>query len=89
MFSSIKWKFILVYFLLVFIAMAIVGIFIVGRLEDQQIKTVTNNMEQHIKTIIEVGSDYISADNWLENREQIQKTINEVQIGRASCRERV
>ena len=81
MFSSIKWKFILVYFLLVFIAMAIVGIFIVGRLEDQQIKTVTNNMEQHIKTIIEVGSDYISADNWLENREQIQKTINEVPVG--------
>jgi two-component system sensor histidine kinase VicK len=61
--------------------MAIVGIFIVGRLEDQQIKTVTNNMEQHIKTIIEVGSDYISADNWLENREQIQKTINEVPVG--------
>ena len=81
MFSSIKWKFILVYFLLVFIAMAIVGIFIVGRLEDQQIKTTTNNMEQHIKTIIEVGSRYISMDNWGENSEGIQKTINELSIG--------
>ncbi len=81
MFSSIKWKFILVYFLLVFIAMAIVGIFIVGRLEDQQIKTVTTNMEQHIKTIIEIGSENISQDNWEGNSEAIQKTINDYNIG--------
>lgn len=81
MFSSIKWKFILVYFLLVFIAMAIVGIFIVGRLEEQQIKTATNNMEQHVKTIIEVASNYISMENWAENSEEIQKTINEISLG--------
>lgn len=61
--------------------MAIVGVFIVGRLEDQQIKTATNNMEQHIKTVIEVGSDYVSAENWGENREQIQKIINDYNIG--------
>jgi two-component system sensor histidine kinase VicK len=35
MFSSIRWKFIVVYFLLVFIAMVIIGIFIVNRMEDQ------------------------------------------------------
>ena len=52
MFSSIKWKFMVVYFLLVFMAMVIVGIFIVGKLETQQIDNVTNNMEQHIKNII-------------------------------------
>lgn len=81
MFSSIKWKFILVYFLLVFIAMAIVGIFIVGRLEDQQIDTATNNMEQHVKTIIEYASNDISMENWTENREGIQKAINDIGIG--------
>ena len=81
MFSSIKWKFILVYFLLVFIAMAIVGIFIVGRLEEQQIKTATNNMEQHVKTIIEVVSSHISGDNWTENSEEIQKSINDYKVG--------
>lgn len=81
MFSSIKWKFILVYFLLVFIAMAIVGVFIVGRLEDQQIKTATNNMEQHIKTVMEVASSHISGDNWVENSEEIQKSINDYKVG--------
>ncbi len=81
MFSSIKWKFILVYFLLVFIAMAIVGVFIVGRLEEQQIKTVTNNMEQHIKTVMEVASTHISGENWAENSEEIQKAINDYNVG--------
>lgn len=81
MFSSIKWKFILVYFLLVFIAMAIVGIFIIGRLEEQQIETATNNMEQHVKTTIEFASNYISMENWAENREEIQKAINEMSLG--------
>ena len=81
MFSSIKWKFILVYFLLVFIAMAIVGVFIVGRLEEQQIKTATNNMEQYIKTTIEFTSNYLSLDNWAENREEIQKAINDMSLG--------
>lgn len=81
MFSSIKWKFILVYFLLVFIAMAIVGIFIVGRLEEQQIKTATNNMEQHIKTLMEVASSHISGDNWVGDSEEIQKAINDYNVG--------
>lgn len=80
MFSSIRWKFILVYFLLVFIAMVIVGVFIVGRLEEQQIKNVTNNMEQHIETIIG-SSSYIASDDWNEYREEIQETLNEWRLG--------
>ena len=80
MFSSIRWKFIVVYFLLVFIAMVIVGIFIVGRLEEQQIKNVTNNMEQHIETIIG-SSSYIASDDWNEYREEIQETLNEWRLG--------
>ena len=80
MFSSIKWKFVLVYFLLVFIAMAIVGVFIIERLEDQQISNITNNMEQYIVTL-ESSSSYIASDNWLENGEEIQEYIDEWRIG--------
>ena len=80
MFSSIRWKFIVVYFLLVFIAMVIVGIFIVGRLEEQQIMNITNNMEKHIETIIG-SSSYIASDDWNEYREEIQETLNEWRLG--------
>lgn len=80
MFSSIRWKFILVYFLLVFIAMVIVGVFIVGRLEEQQIQNVTNNMEQQIETIIE-SSSYIASDNWNEYKGEIQETLDEWRLG--------
>lgn len=79
MFASIKWKFIVVYFLLIFIAMIIVGIFIIGRLESQQILNITNSMEQHIETIIRTSS-YLAEDNWLSVREQIQETLNEWKI---------
>ncbi|NLY46348.1 MAG: cell wall metabolism sensor histidine kinase WalK [Tissierella sp.] len=80
MFSSIKWKFVLVYFLLVFIAMAIVGVFIIDRLQEQQISNITNNMEQYIVTL-ESSSSYIASDNWLENREEIQGYLDEWRIG--------
>ena len=80
MFSSIKWKFVSVYFLLVFIAMAIVGVFIIERLEVQQISSITNNMEQYIVTL-ESSSSYIASDNWLENREEIQGYLDEWRIG--------
>ena len=79
MFASIKWKFIVVYFLLIFIAMIIVGIFIIGRLESQQILNITNSMEQHIETIIKTSS-YLAEDDWSSVGEQIQETLNEWKI---------
>ncbi len=80
MFASIKWKFIVVYFLLVFIAMVIVGIFIIGRLESQQIANITSSMEQNIQTIIEASS-YLAEDNWINVQEEIQQTLNEWRLG--------
>lgn len=80
MFSSIKWKFIVVYFLLVFIAMVIVGIFIIGKLESQQISNIINNMEQSIETIIAASSD-IAEDDWMEYQGEIQETLNEWRLG--------
>ncbi|MFA5576736.1 MAG: ATP-binding protein [Tissierellaceae bacterium] len=75
MFSSIKWKFIVVYFLLVFIAMVIVGIFIIGKLETQQITNITSTMEQRIETIIR-SSSYLSEDNWASVQTEIQETVD-------------
>ncbi len=80
MFSSIRWKFIVVYFLLVFIAMVIVGVFIIDRLEAQQIAHISNNMEQYMVTL-ESSSSYIASDNWFENREEIQDYLDEWRIG--------
>ncbi len=80
MFASIKWKFIVVYFLLVFIAMVIVGIFIIGRLETQQVSNITNAMEQHIETIIGTSS-YLSEDDWMSVQEEIQATLNDWRFG--------
>ena len=77
MISSIKWRFVFVYFLLVFIAMAIVGVFIVGRLEEQQIQSVTKDMEQNIQTI----SSSFPDNDWLENANDIQNTIDEWRLG--------
>lgn len=80
MFASIKWKFIVVYFLLVFIAMVIVGIFIIGRLETQQILNITNTMEQHIETIMG-GSSYLAEDDWSKVQKEIQATLNDWRLG--------
>jgi len=80
MFSSIKWRFIVVYFLLVFIAMVIVGMFIIGKLESQQITNITNTMEQHIETIIGTSS-YIAEDKWIEVQDEIQSTLNDWRLG--------
>lgn len=76
MFSSIKWKFIVVYFVLIFIAMVIVGIFIINSLEEQQISNLTNSMEQRLETIVN-SSTYLDSEDWLEYREEIQNTIIE------------
>lgn len=76
MFSSIKWKFVVVYFLLVFIAMLIVGVFIVERLESQQIENVMSNMEKDIEAIIQ-SSSAVSEQDWNEEKLGIQRTLND------------
>lgn len=76
MFKSIKWKFITIYFLLVFIAMVIIGVFIVERFEDYQLQHITNNMESHIEVIVS-SSSYISQNNWREVKDDMQETIKD------------
>ncbi|MGB4440073.1 MAG: HAMP domain-containing protein, partial [Sedimentibacter sp.] len=80
MFKSIRWRFILIYFLLVFLAMSIVGIYIVDQLEKIQLDMNSKNMDSRIRFVIE-SSDSLKSDNWSENIEEIQKSINSIQIG--------
>ncbi len=52
MFKSIRWKFIIIYFGLVFIAMAIIGVFIIQQFEDYNLNAVSDRLHG-------VASDYI------------------------------
>jgi len=60
--------------------MSVVGIYIVSQLENIQLDMNTKNMSARIKTIIETSSS-IKADNWDENKEKIQQSINSFQVG--------
>lgn len=80
MFNSIRWRFILIYFLLVFLAMSIVGIFIVDQLEQIQLEMNSANMNARIESIL-YPSTALQADNWEENTEEIQKSVADIQIG--------
>lgn len=80
MFKSIRWRFILIYFLLVFLAMSIVGIYIVNQLEEIQLNMNIKNMEARIRSII-ASYESLSSGIWDENIEEIKKTINSVQVG--------
>lgn len=75
MFSSIKWKFVTVYLLLVLMAMMIVGVFIVQRFESQQLENRTNTMIKQIEKLLSASSD-LSEDNWLRYNNGIQNTLN-------------
>ncbi|RKD32098.1 ATP-binding protein [Thermohalobacter berrensis] len=80
MFKSIRWKFIVVYFLLVFIAMVIVGVFIIEKFEEYHINQITDTMEERVKSIIKISSA-IQSDSWEEVKEDIQNTIRQVPLG--------
>lgn len=80
MFKSIRWRFILIYFLLVFLAMSIVGIYIVNQLEDIQLEMSRKNMKERIQSILS-SSDILRTKNWNENTEEIRENIKSIQIG--------
>lgn len=81
MFKSIRWRFILIYFLLVFLAMVIVGFFITDQLEKVQLHSITQSMKGHISSII-ASSAVLQNEDWNDNENEIYKLINNnVQIG--------
>ncbi|MDY6045161.1 MAG: ATP-binding protein [Peptoniphilus sp.] len=79
-YSSIKWRFIVIYVLLVAVVMAIVGAFIVNRLEDAQIEKVQTDMEQTLSSIAN-SSSYLTEMPWEKEKERIQNTLDAWRIG--------
>ena len=74
MFKSIRWRFIIIYFLLVFIAMAIVGVYIVDQFEKYHLKTVSEQLNR-------IAEDYILPsvapyDDLDEDKDKIQNIID-------------
>lgn len=52
MFSSIKWRFTIIYFILIFVALITAGIFIVQAFEDYHLGTVENNLDDLSQLIL-------------------------------------
>lgn len=79
-FSSIRWRFIVIYFLLVMVVMAIVGGFIVNRLENSQLEKVNSDMRETIASITNF-STYLGEGNWEDSKNRIQNTLDEWRFG--------
>ncbi len=80
MFKSIRWRFILIYFLLVFLAMSIVGIYIVNQLEKVQLDMNSKNMDARIRFVVATSAS-LKSQEWNENVDEIQQAIKSIQIG--------
>ncbi|KXO16570.1 cell wall metabolism sensor histidine kinase WalK [Peptoniphilus sp. GNH] len=74
MFQSIKWRFIIIYFILVLISMGIVGSFIIARLEVSQINSITENMKSQVQSIIN-ASDNLNKEDWVKSAQKIDNTL--------------
>jgi two-component system, OmpR family, sensor histidine kinase VicK len=70
--SSIRWRIVLIYFLLVFIAMTIIGVFIMSELEAYQMESIRNNFTKIVKENIVSLQEYSSLDAY---QEEIQTDI--------------
>ncbi len=71
MFKSIRWKFITIYFLLVFIAMAIIGAFLLQQFQEYHLSEVSSNL-RGIASNVRLTLEDI---DWVNNREDIQENI--------------
>lgn len=72
MLNSIRFRFTAIYFLLVFIAMIIAGIFIVNAIEDYNVKVASERLDD-ISEIMFI--ELLTLDNYVENSDYIQETI--------------
>ena len=81
MFRSIRFRFTIIYFLLVLIAMIVAGIFIVQALEDYNLSVISNRLDD-IAQIMQSELSKIEADDLMVERENIQETLDRhVDIG--------
>ncbi len=74
--TSIRWRMILIYFLLVFIAMSIVSVFLLNRIEDYQISSLAQNIDNTVREsgLLDTLSGY---DDLKENEIDIQGYLSQ------------
>ncbi|MCC5909423.1 MAG: HAMP domain-containing protein [Clostridiaceae bacterium] len=72
MFKSIRFKFITIYFLLVFMAMVIVGVFLIQQFENYHLGVVKDNLTQIAGRVMTTLQEI----DWQNNKEEIQKNIS-------------
>lgn len=70
--NSIRWRIVLIYFLLVFIAMTIIGVFIMSELEAYQMESIRNNFTKIVQENILSLKEYNNLD---DHKEAIQTDI--------------
>ena len=78
--TSIKWRIMLVFFVIVFIAMTVSGAFIINKLENYQIDSTRTNC---IKTsdIVKLSIPFETYDSLQNNQDVIQAIVSEWQTG--------
>ncbi len=78
MFKSIRWKFIVIYFLLVFMAMIIIGVFLMQQFERYHLGVVSNNLSNLANTVI----TSLETIDWQNSPNEVENNIrNYEQMG--------
>lgn len=77
MLRSIRWKFITIYFLLVFIAMVIVGIFMTSQFEHYYLNKVRDDLKYISNNTVK---KFLPQENLGQNRDNIQKDIERIPL---------
>ncbi len=74
--ASIRWRMILIYFLLVFIAMSIISVFLLNRIEDYQVSSLEQNIDNTVREsgLLNTLSGY---DNLKDNETDIQGYLSQ------------
>lgn len=81
MFKSIRWRLVLIYFLLTLLAMTVVGFFIVTQSEKIQLEANSKNIRARVSYIY-ASSNALNSDNWSKNIENIKTNIKSgIQLG--------
>lgn len=71
--NSIRWRIVLIYFLLIFIAMTITGVLIMSALESYQMQSTRSNISKIVKENFQFLQSY---SNLAENQSKIQQDIS-------------
>lgn len=82
MINSLKYKMILIYFLLVFVAMSVVGVFINREFEKYNMNNVRRDMVNISNNIVD-NISILSKDDFLEHTEELQRSLIDMPISKA------